>query len=462
MKKTVCIFLLLAMVLSLCACQSEPEVVPPISVGVARADITPTGSEPIAGYGNTAKRMSTEVLDPLSMTCLAMSDGTTTVLVYTHDLYISTTNWVPTIRTNIYSDLDIPPENIMICATNNHSGPDPRTVSEAYKEMFIATAKRLAQEAVADLTPADLYGGTVQTEGMNFVRHYILEDGSVAGEFYGDFDAAPIKEHAAEGDHEMVLLKIDRTGDKQDILVMNYQVHPNFTSGEKETVISADFVGAARNKVEADTGMLCAYFTGATAEMDPTSRIESEDHGLDYKAYGEKLAQYAIDALPGMTLLEGEEVQSTRLAYNCAVNHYDEELVEQAKQVVALWQETDIETGNALAEELGLSSVYHAEAVSARPSRPQKKPIELNAIGVGGFGFVTAPYRMFSSNGKYVKDNSPFALTMVFSEANEAWPNIAAKEAYEYGSMESDSSYYAEGMGERIAEVFVDLLELVQ
>lgn len=464
MKKLISFLLLMAITLSLCACgeKTAPEAVPPISVGFARADITPEGSVPLAGYGNNTKRMSTQVLDPISMTCLAMTDGTNTVLVYTHDLYISTNNWVPTIRTDLYLELDIPMENIMICATNNHSAPDPRTVGDAYMELFISTAEQLARDAMADLTPADLYGTTVETEGMNFVRHYILEDGSVASEYYGDLSASPIKEHAAEGDHEMVLLKIDRIGDKQDILVMNYQVHPSLTSGEKETVISADFVGAARNKVEKDTGMLCAYFTGATAEMDPVSRMESEAHGLDHIGYGEKLAQYAIDALPGMTLLEGSQVQTTRLAYNCAVNHYDEELAEQAKAVVAKWQETDLETGNAFAREQGLSSVYHAEAVSARPSRPAKKPIELNAIGVGGFGFVTAPYRMFSSNGRYVKDNSPFALTMVFTEANEAWPNIASQEAYDYGSMESDSAYYAEGMAERIAEIFVDLLELVK
>ncbi len=466
MKRFTALLLLAAMILGLCACSAEPagpeEPQPKLQVGFARADITPADSVPIAGYGNNTKRMSTQVLDPLSMTCLAMTDGVTTVLLYTHDLYISTNNWVPEIRQNAYSKYDVPPENTMICATNNHSGPDPRTVGDAYKELFISTAEKLAGEAIADLTPALLYGTTVQTQGMNFVRHYILEDGSVAGENYGDFSAAPIKEHAAQGDHEMVLLKCDRVGEKQDILLINYQVHPCFTSGEKETVISADFVGATRNKVEKDTGMLCAYFTGATAEMDPISRMESEAHGLDHIGYGEKLAQYAIDALPAMQVLEGEEVATHRLAYNCEVNHYDEEMAEQAAPVVQLWEETDLETGNAFAREQGFSSVYHAEAVKARPSRPKKKPIELNAVGVGGFGFVTAPYRMFSSNGKYVKENSPFALTMVFTEANEAWPNIASKEAYAYGSYESDSSYYAEGMGERIAEVFVDLLELVK
>ena len=462
MKKIICVLMLLALSLGLFACAAEPEVVPPISVGFARGDITPTESVPLAGYGNTAKRMSTEVLDPITMTCLAMSDGTNTVLLYTHDLLISTNNWVPQLRTDLHYAYGLSIDGIMFCATNNHSAPDARTVGDTYHQLFVDTAMSLAEAALADMSPATLYGAYTETEGMNFTRHYILEDGSVAGEFYGDFSVSPIKEHAAQPDNQMVLLKADRLGDKQDILVVNYQAHPNFTSGEKETVISADFVGVLRNTVESQTGMLCAYFTGATAEVDPTSRIESVNHGLDYKGYGEKLAQIAIDGTAQMTALEGDRVRTHRLAYNCEVNHYDEELVEEAKQVVELWKETDLETGGELARQLGLSSVFHAEVVAARPSRPAKKPIELNAIGVGGFGFVTAPYKMYSTNGRYVKDNSFTEFTMVFSEANEAWPNIAAKEAYEYGSYESDCSYYAEGMGERLAEIFVSMLELVQ
>lgn len=470
MKRLMTGILVLVMILGLCACGGPGEQKEPaapatgLQVGFAREDITPTVSVPIAGYGNTEKRMSTEVLDPLYLTCIAMTDGDNTVLLFTHDLLISTTNWVPTMRMEISMAQDVPADNIMFSATNNHSAPDPRNTNAdmtAYKEMFMAAAEKAAADAMADRKPAVLYGAKVETEGMNFVRHYILEDGSVAGEFYGDLNAAPIKEHAAQPDKEMVLVKAERTGGK-DILLMNYQAHPNFTSGEKETVITSDFVGAARDAVEAGADMLCAYFTGATAEVDPTSRIESENHGLDYKAYGQKLAQYAIDALPNMVKIEGEGIKVQRLAYNCEVNHYDEDKAEAAAEVVELWRQTDIETGNVKAREVGLSSVFHAEVVAARPGRPAKKPIELNAIGVAGVGFITAPYKMYSSNGAYVKEHSPFDFTIVMTEANEAWPNIAAKEAYEYGSYESDCSYYAEGMGERLAEVFVDLLEFVE
>lgn len=471
MKKLLTVLLFVSILLGLCACggATAPEEdalqASGLQVGFAREKITPDTPVPLAGYGNTTKRISTEVADDIYITCIVFSDAENTVMFFSQDLHISTNNWVPGLRSTLHYAHDIPAENIMFAATNNFSGPDSRNTDsamQAFAQKYEAAVLKAAQDALNDRAPATLYSTTTHTEGMNFVRHYYLTDGSVAGEYYGDFDAAPIDRHTAEPDTEMVLVKADRAGDKQDILIMNYQVHPNLTSGEKKTVLCADFIGPTRDKVEADTGMLCIYFTGATAELDPTSRIESEQHGLDYIGYGQKLAQYAIDALPNMTLLEGQGINTQRVAFNCEVNHYDEELSEEAEQVVALWKETDIETGGELAKELGLSSVFHAEVVAARPSRPAKKPIELNAIRVGGLGFVTAPYKMFSSNGKYVKDNSPLPATMVLTEANEAWPNIAAKEAYEYGSYESDCSYYAEGMGERIADLFVEMLEIVK
>lgn len=472
MKKLITLILALSFVLGLCACGStgspEDTTAPQntgLQIGFARECITPDTPVPLAGYGNTTKRISTQVLDDIYITCLAFSDEKTTVLLFTQDLLISTNNWVPNLRTTIQYDLDVPAENIMFAATNNHSGPDSRNTDAAmqqFTQKYEAAVLKAATDAMADRAPATLSSTTTNTEGMNFVRHYYLTDGSVAGEYYGDFSAAPIDRHTAEPDTEMVLVKVDRPDDKKDILLMNYQVHPNLTSGEKKTDLCADFVGPARDKIEADTGMLCAYFTGATAELDPTSRIESEQHGLDYIAYGQKLAQYAIDALPSLKPLEGKGIKVQRLSYNCAINHYDEELAAEAERVVALWKETDIETGGELARELGLSSVFHAEVVAARPSRPDKKPIELNAFSVGGLGIVTAPYKMYSINGKFVKDNSPMEATFVLSEANEAWPNIAAKEAYAYGSYESDCSYYAEGMGERLAEIFVEMLEIVK
>ena len=48
-----------------------------LSVGFGRADITPMERVPLAGYGNTSRRISTTVLDPLYATCAAFRSDET-------------------------------------------------------------------------------------------------------------------------------------------------------------------------------------------------------------------------------------------------------------------------------------------------------------------------------------------------------------------------------------------------
>jgi len=68
------------------------------------------------------------------------------------------------------------------------------------------------------------------------------------------------------------------------------------------------------------------------------------------------------------------------------------------------------------------------------------------------------PYEAFCAHGVYVKENSPFPITMIFSCANGGWNYIPTKEAYDYGCYESFTSYFAKGAGEAAAEKLTELL----
>ena len=53
-------------------------------IGYGKACITPEESVPLAGMGNTSKRMSTMILDDLYATCVAFTDEKgQTVLLFT-------------------------------------------------------------------------------------------------------------------------------------------------------------------------------------------------------------------------------------------------------------------------------------------------------------------------------------------------------------------------------------------
>lgn len=464
MKKTLCLAFAMLLMLSLCACGSSREANAPqgLQVGYGRAEITPKDSVPLAGYGKTSERMSKDVLDYLYATCIAFRQDDQTVLLFSQDLICSRNQWNDLVRQSIETELGIPGGNVMICATHTHSAPDVNSslpIIATYQGYYTKRMVSAAREAIEDLAPATLYGGSKVVDGMNFVRHYVMSDGSYAGSNFGDFSLLPFQGHASENDPVMLVTKIDRGADKKAIMLLNWAAHPCFTGGSTQYTISSDFIGMTRQKVEKDTGMLFAYFTAAAGNQNTNSRIPEEKHGLTNQTYGEQLAQHAIDLLPELKPLENNGVKLTKVTFESNLNHDDEDKAAIAREVVDYGNTVPVDQANSYARTKGLSSYYQATAILARLSRPQTGTMELNAVEVGGLAFVTAPYEMFADHAVHIRENSPYEMTMVFTCANGVMGYIPSIKAYEYGCYESFTSYFGRGTGEAAAEKFVEMLE---
>lgn len=464
MKRLTALLLTLFIVLGLCACGNSGANKDDsgLQVGYAREKIHPEEPIPLAGYGQTEKRMSENTLDFLQATCVAFKDGDNIILMYSQDLIRSTASWVDEVRMQIKDKLGIPAENVMVSATHTHSAPDSTKnlpSVQSYRTLYVKQMVKAAEKAVADLSPATLSATSTDAE-LNYIRHYRMVDGTYSGSNFGNW-SIDIADHARDNDPEMQLVKITREGDKKDILMVNWQAHPCNTGGVEKLDISADYIAPLRDKIEADTGMHFIYFLGACGDQNANSRME-DDHGLEHLEYGQKLAQYAIDALPNLQPVEGSGIQNTQLIYEGPVNHDDEHLAAEAQQVKAAYDAGGRDAGNAVARKLGISSVYHANAILARPSRPQSTTMEINAIRVGGMAFITAPIEMFAAHGSHIKDNSPFDITFVCTCSNDAKGYIPTMDAYDYGCYESYTSTFAKGVGEALAEKYVELLKGLQ
>lgn len=468
MKKILSLILALSLTLCLCACggsTNKPNNTEntfddgQLYVGFGRETIMPETEIPLGGSGTL--RISTDVLDYLYSTCIAMTEGDETVLLFTQDLVRSYEPWVQAVRERITAELGIPADRIMLCSTHTHSGPetnsnDPRIT--AYLELYLDAMVKAAKTALEDRAVASLYGTKTELENMTFVRHYRMSDGTFAGSNFGSFSGNIPVEHATEADNEMLLVKFDRGDEKKDILLVNWQAHPDHSRALGVTSISADFIGPLRTKLEKESGMQVAYFTGDTGNLNPFSQMK-DNHGLSWNEYGEKLAQYAMDALPGLTAIEGDGIKATQVQFEYAMNHDHEDKLEQAKEVNALG---NTETANALAKQYGLGSYMEAANVLQRVNRPATGTMELNAFYVAGMAFITAPYEMFSDNGIYIKENSPFDMTLLCTNANDWNSYCATEEAYDYVSYESSAGHFARGCAEAAADKFVEMLKGLQ
>ena len=472
MKKFLSFFLAITLILGLCACSSSgnssgAEETAGMQVGYNRQSILPTAPVNMAGYGNQGNRMSAGYLDIIYATCTAFRENGNTILLFALDLLRPADTWTEEYRTAIHEATGVPKENIMFCASRTRSAPAPGANESAvlqWKNNVVDKASvKAAQKAIEDLAPATLYTTTVNTENMTYVRHYELVDGTYCGDNFGDGTKERVG-HATKANEEMVLLKADREGDKKDILLMNFQAHPCFTGGSQKTDISADFIGATRNIFEAKTGMQFIYFTGTAGNQNSSSKMPDEiPNSLANKgmqAYSEALAQYAIDALDGMTPVEGTAIKNQQVFFEYASNKIGQDRLDDARVIYNLAKENgDMGAASDKAKSMGFVSVYECQAIVRASGYPATRPMELNVLSIGDLGIVTTPCELFSDTGLYVRENSPFKTTLLLSLANEDHGYFPTKAAYDYYSYESWSSQYASGVSEAMAEKLVEMLK---
>ena len=195
------------------------------------------------------------------------------------------------------------------------------------------------------------------------------------------------------------------------MVLVNWQVHPHRTGGENLGNISADIVGAMRMYMEPRMDCHMAYFTGASGNLNPTSRIGSENITLDYIDQGTMMAQEAILACDNMTQQQTGKVQ-----------------------------------------------ILRKDQVGSKEGNPVK--FMTFAFSLGDVAFVTAPYEMFDTNGRYIKDNSPFNTTFVVTCANLSGGYMPAEWAYyeDVQAYEVGNGGYDKGTAETLANGYVEML----
>ena len=437
-----------------------------VEVGYARAEITPQESVPLAGYGNTSGRMSNNILDPLFATCIAfVNEAGEKALIFTVDLIDAGKTVTTRIRPAISEATGILVEYIHVSGTHSHAAPDTRndTVESIHRYWDYQQEQmvKAAVEALADVKPARLYLTRAVTKNLNFVRHYIMEDGTIAGPNFGNLKQKAVG-HVRQPDPEMLLAKITRKGGK-DVLLCNFGVHQTHTGGQKRLNVSADIAGAMRARMEEEADCLFAYFTGACGNVIPGTRIEQERvvPDLDHIAHGRALAQYAIDAADTYTEASFGAIRTLERTVECEINHTTDHLAEKAAEVYDyFFKVNDAALANEYAIQRGFLRVYHAGAIMRRKKLPASDEIPLNVLCVGDLAFVVAPYEMFCESGMEIKENSPFGMTFVLTLGNRASMGyMPTRPCFEYNSYEAYNGKYMPGIGEKLSGDFVDLIQ---
>lgn len=430
-------------------------------VGYARADITPDEALPLGGYGNALKRVATGTRDPLMATCVALSDAKgETILVYSLDLLYFPDEYFPFLRQRVSKDTGIPEDHVMLCATHTHSGPSLGayvTIETPWAKKLSDAVARAGVEALADRKPAQLFAAGGEVPGMSFIRHYKQEGGKYCGANFGFYTEAKIIAHTGKADWTFGLVKCVREGGK-DVLMLNWQVHPCLTMYGSE--YSADYVAVLRELIEEKTGADFVFYLGAAGNLSTVTRIPEEEVTQDMEAYGSAVVGYVLSALEALQPLAGGEIRVASAVVEHPVNHTEDHKKDAALEVRAFFEETnDLTATKRFARERGMNSIYHANAVIRKTDMGQTRTIPIQAAVAGELAFAFAPYEMFSGNGAELKENSPFSATFVNSCSNGYYGYLPTQDAFDYNCYEANTTPFAPGIGEKLSQTFVKLMQ---
>ena len=429
--------------------------------GFAKIDITPDYPIGIGGYSDAESRRSEMVEEPIYTTCIALTDGDETILLYTIDNCACAHGMAEKIRAAVTPETGIPGEKIFCSATHGHNCPSWGGYPEAerYVADTLAACVKAAKDALADRAKAELLAAKKRFFGVNFVRHAVLLDGTVVSPGKGPTKDNPTVGYVTDPDRTMMLLKFQREGAKKPILLMNWQAHPDQGRMIGYNSICAGYPGPLRDILGALSGCLVAYFTGADGNTSYESRVNTDKHGMTWREYAGHMAHLANKLLEKLEPVEGSGITTKREMVEVKIDHSWDHMLPQANEVFELWKATDKPTGDALGKQYDFSSVYQARAIRSRAAMDKTAELEVNAFRVGGVGFTTGTYEMFSDAGIFIRDHSPYKYTFLLT-GNSGY--IPSESAHNYRCYEADTGFYLKGTAELLADKYVEMLNQVK
>ena len=448
-----------------------------LKTGYGRVVITPDVENcpvPLDGMGRQDIRISNAVALDLEATAVAISDGENAVVLISVDTLFIEGDFGDRVRAEISERLSIPTENVTVAATHTHCGVQMSSKSPNVLRWIDETVPKIvhaAEDAFSDLKETELFGATVKAEHLNFVRRYEYNDGQITSAVStGRVNRSGAKAHESRVDDEMHLLKFKRKG-ARDILLVNFRTHPNGDDDMSHGVyaVSPQTFGYVRRAFEEKhPDVDYVYFNGAAGNVSNTSQIPGEKDFKDGKEYTKAFLSCIENGIKEQRLLKTGKIKTASGFCPVPVDHSKKDLYETAKEMRAFYRADASENHSAffkLCDRNGIKSIQECVRIMRNEDQlgdTEFAKLYLSAVSVGDVVFATVPYEMFDSNGMQVKAASPFAMTLILSNANGHWRYIASETGYKNGGFEPESGYFSSGAGELLAGELSKLVNKVK
>lgn len=438
-------------------------------VGYAEVNINPPLGIFVHGY--YIDRFANGFLDDLLASAMALKCGEKTVLMIAVDNCLINTPIADGYRQQIAEATGVAAENIFLCASHTHTGPELGDAFEDSKQYTAFLGSRLcdaAALALADLKNAKMgfiYGWA--PERVAYIRRYKMKDGST-------WTCPPINDPNIDHpigtlDQRVNVLRFDREGGETVVLV-NYGVHADTVNGE---LISSDWPGWMRRTLEkALDGVKCMFFPGAEGDVGSThvnptgGDMNDTEISFDNEMKSPGMARFVGRALAGTVLqvydkaeyVDVDSIDCVRKTLKIPTNMPKPEDLPQAHKYKELHDAgrddlipyTAMELTTVVAEAVRMCELEHG---------PEFIDLTLTGIRIGNVALVGIPGEPFTDVGVSIKEAEGWDLILPCALTNGYQGYFPMQSAFDEGGYEARTSRYAPGVAERIITGGKELLE---
>lgn len=278
-----------------------------LSVGVARRVINPPPGVFLVGYGDRVLG-NRGVHDDVSVTALVLDDGSARVAIVAADLLTVCEATTDRVRARLA------PVEVVICCSHTHSGPisyaeershprDRRYVDALVDRIVDAVheAGRAADRDAERSGPGARLEWAVGACELGVNRR----QPTVTGVEIGENPAGPADRSVG------VLGVVDRRGCRV-ATVVGHACHGTVL-GPRNRLVSADWIGPMRERVERHLGGRVLFVQGACADINPRTSWDVADSFAEARTAGEQVADAVLAAVAaGSVTLPGTPVAIDR------------------------------------------------------------------------------------------------------------------------------------------------------
>ena len=247
--------------------------------GVAKVEITDRDAGPVN--------------DPLYVKALVLQNGSDSLVIITVDAVAIGeigrigNDYLPTVRTQIEQQCNIPAANVLVNASHCHG-----IVRRDVNQLTLAAV----QQAVANMHPVRLGTGHGSEDRIMENRRLIMKDGSEIDVRHA-YSMPPDNEVAAVGpiDPEIGVLRIDHMDGQPLAIVYNFACHP--IQGVPSRGNTADISGFASTVIEQNLGKntIALFLQGCGGDINPVF-YKDVDHPRDAEPLGNRLGLSTLKA----------------------------------------------------------------------------------------------------------------------------------------------------------------------